>query len=368
MHHQIGAAREFDVTAQPRELVGLLLVQHAAEQARMLQRRAHLALVQDDVDDRLLHKLDLRHRLRHLVLEDHVLQRRDDGRLRDCRLDLVGEEIEPHLVVQRIAGEARHDHRGFRRARQAGAAHRLERLAQEHVDDAVRRHAWIDPDRHRQPLGVRRTAVIHHGVVGRDVVGHHHAAAVVEREERRAPRHMRDPAIDRLRHLVGIDRQPVAQRIGTVEIDREAGEQVLDRGLQRDAEHHCRGARRRDEAGEGEPLLPPQAERQTEQHERHRQHVLDEGRRLAVQPALEIAYPVIVADQPVGQQGDRDDDRDRKAAGGLVGRVGRQRAVECPDAPEARDREQHQDDDGPEDHFSVILILTPVSPCDRRSR
>src|SRR6185437_10885417 len=106
--------------------------------------------------------------------------------------------------------------------------------------------------------------------------------------------------------------------------------------------------------------------RQTEQHQRDGQDVLDERRRLAVQPALQIAQPVEMADQTVDEERDRHRDGDDEAVSDLLRRGLRELVVKRVEPPVAGGEQNDQRDDGPGDHFSVILIWMPVSPWLRR--
>ncbi len=179
-----------------------------------------------------------------------------DG-FRRARLDLIGVGIEAGLVDDGVRRDALDENGRLRRARKPLAANGLDASPRQHVHHPVGRDSEIHADVDKQPLRILRAAVVHHWIGGGDVVGHHQPSAVVQRQEGRAPGDADDAAVDRLGHLVGVDRQPIAERIGAVEIDRQAREQVLDDGLQRDAE---------DDRGGADAVMRPVKEKPSSHH------------------------------------------------------------------------------------------------------
>ncbi len=168
------------------------------------------------------------------------------------------------------------------------------------------------------------------------------------------------------RQLIGRNRHPVADGIRPFHVGRDAGNDVLDIGLQR----HADAGRDRDAAGrdpaQGKALLPPQCEGDSDRDKKDRDDVLNELGRFAIAPLLEMAFPVEMPNQPVDHECDGDDQRRRQQAldTALVPRriVADERTTE-----QARQEKEKRDEERPEHHFSVILNSTPSWPCARRS-
>ncbi len=340
------------------------IVERIAEKGRLTEPIVHGSLPEREFKLRWRGHFDLRYGHGQIVLQHHLLQREQHGGFRRYRGGLPRIIPEAHLIGCGVGIDADQQNFGGRFARQTLLAHRLERLAQQHVHHPLRWHARIDPDLNGKLLGAAGAAVIDDGIGGEEMIGDARPSPIVEREESAAPAQAADAAGDRIL-ILQLQRHPIADGACVLVIHREAREDILDVGLQR----HADGGRHTDaggrDAGEGEAFLPPQGNRHADRDDEDRYEILHQPRRFAPAPLSDMAFPIETPAQPVDEDRNADDQRDGQETFDPVHMI---RHV-VPDRRLAEDphhKQDHRHEEGEDHYFSVITRSVPLSPS--RSR
>src|SRR5579871_1664178 len=93
-------------------------------------------------------------------------------------------------------------------------------------------------------------------------------------------------------------------------MDRNTAEEILDGGLQRNAERDGGGPGRGDQPGEVELLLDRKPDRGADEKDGDRQQIPQQRRRRPVPGAMEIKLPIEDPDELVDEERERDTERD----------------------------------------------------------